>query len=63
MGLWSTFGGEGGNRTHIAGFSDRCIDQLCYLPLYTFDILPILSIKVNFESQVQILDLEQILGF
>jgi hypothetical protein len=24
-------GGEGENRTHIAGFSDRCRDQLGYL--------------------------------
>src|SRR3972149_3845873 len=26
------FGGEGGDRTHIAGFSDRCLDQLGYRP-------------------------------
>ena len=25
-------GGEGGNRTHIAGFSDRCRDRLGYRP-------------------------------
>ncbi len=33
LGQQGLHGGKGENRTHIAGFSDRCIDQLCYLPV------------------------------
>ena len=29
------YGGEGGNRTHIAGFSDRCRDRLGYRPIWS----------------------------
>ena len=28
------FGGKGGNRTHMTGFSVQRIDQLCYLPFW-----------------------------
>ena len=55
-------GGEGGSRTHIAGFSDRCRDHLGYRPLIILKQSATCLIKhrkafgmllVNFQSSVE----------
>lgn len=46
-------GGEGENRTHIVGFSDRCRDQLGYLTRFSSVLLKSLSTALGFFSDLR----------